>query len=162
MKSRIEILEQPLTIAGPSATIEKASAAAQIGALWGAAGQSRALAGEGPTFGVYDRYEDRLANRYRVTVGQATSVEHTNRDAAAVEVPAGTYVVFEARGPVAQVAQRLWHHVWTAWPDRDRRTFAVDFERYEVVADPPSRSAGSDTSAPEEAHVALYIGVTPQ
>ena len=147
MTPRTETLTSPLTIVGPGATIDKPTAQQQIGALWGQAAQQGALAGDGPTYGVYDAYEDKLAKRYRVTVGQAAAGD-PGEGLTMVTVPAGTYVVFEDRGPASEVAARLWHQVWTTWPDRDRRTFVADFERYE--------------GGPDDVRLSLYIGVKPQ
>ncbi len=145
MQTKTITLEQPLTVVGLSGEVEKPSAQQTIGALWGQAAQAGALSAPAPSYGVYSDYQDKLANRYRVTVGQPEApASETTR---AVTLPAGEYVVFEDRGPGAEVAARLWRHVWTKWPERDRRTFDVDFERYE--------------GSPDEATVSLYIGVTP-
>lgn len=132
----------PITIRGVAADVDKATAPDTIGTLWGRAAQLGAIGASGPTYGVYTDYADRLANRYRVVVGQEASAGETS-----VTLPAGDYVVFEDRGPAAEVAQRLWNHVWTAWEERDRRTFDVDFERYE--------------GSPDDAKVSLFIHVTP-
>lgn len=147
MTPRTETLTSPLTIVGPGATIDKPTAHEQIGALWSQAAQEGALADDGPTYGVYDAYEDKLANRYRVTVGQAAAGD-PGEGHAVVTIPAGTYVVFEERGRAGEAAARLWRRVWTKWPDRDRRAFVADFERYE--------------GSREDARVSLYIGVKPQ
>lgn len=144
MKIREEKLTEPVTITGVAATVDKPSAQQTIGALWGQAGQAGALSAPVPSYGVYTAYEDRLANRYRVVVGQPGASGDALEE---VTLPAGDYVVFEDHGPTVEVTQRLWQHVWTQWAQRDRRRFDVDFERYE--------------GGPDEATVRLFIGVTP-
>ena len=112
--------------------------------LRGRAGSRGGLLGDGPSYGVYTAYEDRLANRYRVVVGTATD-RAPAADEEVVHLPAGPYAVFRDEGPGSTVAARLWRGVWTRWNERGDRAFDVDFERYE--------------GGPEAARVSLHLAL---
>ncbi|KIG15818.1 hypothetical protein DB30_05236 [Enhygromyxa salina] len=56
----------------------------------------------------------------------------------------------------------MWKHVWTKWAERERRTFAVDFERYEGGPDeatvPPTLRAQAGRAGGD--HIARFATLT--
>lgn len=140
-----KILEaRAVRIVGCGGVIDKAQAPAQIGALWQRAVAAGVVRPDAPSYAVYTDYEDRLATRYRVVVGGESDAE-AGPGQEVVEIPAGRFAVFEATGAPAEVAGQLWNCVWTQWSDRDRRSFAVDYERY--------------VGSPDRAELSLFIGL---
>ena len=52
-----------------------------------------------------------------------------------VTVPAGLYATFEVEGEPARIVWSAWQYVNGPWPDRERRRYVADFERYPLEGD---------------------------
>ncbi|MCA9624036.1 MAG: GyrI-like domain-containing protein [Myxococcales bacterium] len=133
---------EDVRIVGFGATIDKATAAEQIGALWQRVAMAGKLREGEPSYAAYLDYEDRLANRYRVVVGAASDAPVQEGEEEVI-LPAGDYAVFSAKGPAAVVAKEAWQQVWTK--SAEPRRFEVDFERYR--------------GTPEASELELFVGV---
>lgn len=144
MQEQNTTLDKDIRIVGFSAVIDKDHVADRIGALWQRAAEAGLLREGSPSFAAYFAYEDQLANKYRVLVGSESDGDPTEGQEAIV-LPAGDYVRFADEGEAVATAMRLWRHVWSGWKEGARRTFGIDFERYD--------------GTPDRAQVALYVGV---
>jgi predicted transcriptional regulator YdeE len=95
-----------------------------------------------PVFGVYSGYESDAAGFYDLTAGVA--VGQPNPGFANVEIREGSYLVFEARGPMPMTVIQAWAAIWTYFEEhpQHRRAFVTDFEAWH---------------GPEDVHI--HIGV---
>lgn len=106
---------------------------ARLGALWGRFFASDLPAAGRSIYGVYGSYESDHRGAYGVIAGIAMEPgEAVPADQADVEVPAGTYAVFDCRGPLPQAVIEGWGRVWAAFeaPGAARRAYRVDVEQY--------------------------------
>ena len=111
--------------------------AARIGALWNRffGGESEWTAShrtaDARIFGVYSGYESDAHGAFDVTVGVAVS--DAAGAAAAANVEAGDYLVFEGQGEMPQMVIDTWQRIWRyfdAHPTITRR-YRSDFEAYD-------------------------------
>lgn len=130
LSPRRERLMQAFRVEGPTLRTRNADEAdparARIPGLW-----AQCLAGArppGPLHAVYHAYESDHDGAYSLCLGEA----NPRADAPGVLVPAGDYLVFEARGEMPQALIQAWAQVWRyfAAPDAPRRSYRADFERH--------------------------------
>lgn len=109
---------------------------ARIGPLWA---QFAASGLKGEVFGAYFDYRDRHHADYRVLAGIRAPASEQERLANAgarsdcrLQVPAGRYLVFEARGALPQALIQTWGEVWAYFEQAGApaRAYGVDLERY--------------------------------
>ncbi|MDH5857619.1 GyrI-like domain-containing protein [Lampropedia aestuarii] len=93
-------------------------------------------------YGLYHGYASKENGLYSVLAGVA--VQSAVPGMESVQVQAGRYVVFTAKGPMPQTIVQLWGQVWAYFqgPEAPQRSFGTDFEMY----------SGTDT-------VAIHIGI---
>jgi predicted transcriptional regulator YdeE len=112
---------------------EQIPATAKIGALWQKyfCSPSEATAG---VFGVYSGYESDWTGAFDVTAGSEINAGSALiADRATVQVEAGQYLVFHAKGAMPQAVIEAWGRVWQyfAVPRTDwQRCYVTDFEQY--------------------------------
>jgi len=121
---------------------ESEPATASLPGLWGrflAEGLAGSIPGRregGAILGVYSSYEpdgEGGAGRYDVTAGVEVAADATPPDGMVeVAVPAGDYLVFEARGEMPAVVVETWQRVWKHFESERalERAFTVDFEEH--------------------------------
>ena len=116
-------------------------ATAKIPALWGrffatgvAENTPRRLP-DSPVYGVYSEYENGADGLYNLTAGVA--VDAAPGEGAGLEVEAGRYMVFEARGAMPQAVVGAWMEVWTYFQQHPEvvRSFRTDFEAYKGLSE---------------------------
>lgn len=85
---------------------------------------------DAPIVGVYSNYESDASGAYDVTAG--VSVSTPNRDFDNVEIQAGKYMVFEARGTMPAAVIQTWGAIWAYFEEHPQvqRSYATDFESY--------------------------------
>ncbi len=100
---------------------------------------------ESPVFGVYSNYESDATGFYTVTSGVSVSSESMSENWDTVIIQPGTYLVFEAKGPMTQTVINTWNQIWLYFEKNSiyRRIFTSDYEMY----------LGAE-------EIAIYIGVT--
>lgn len=114
-------------------------AKARIGALWqrffreGIAARIASDARPPAIVGVYSDYESDHTGAYSLLVGGLT--DETDRAPAGMKriaIPAGRYMVFEARGAMPQALIETWGRIWKHFDESPaaRRAYTVDFELY--------------------------------
>lgn len=92
---------------------------------------ARLASSTGDLYAVYCDYESDFRGPYTMVVGVGVAVDVTVPSGLRrVRIPAGRYASFDAKGDPAQVIWQTWAHVNGAWPDRGRRRYIADFERY--------------------------------
>lgn len=144
--------DQPLHLAGITTRTTNAAellpATAQIAPLWQrffAERVAQSVADYTPQsalYGVYSAYASDAMGAFDLSAAvQATQVP---KGLIAVTVPAGTYLVFEAQGPMPATVIALWAAVWQYFQHQPAypRRYASDFEEYSG-----------------EGRIAIYIGV---
>lgn len=94
------------------------------------------------TYGIYSDYESDANGQYTVTVG--VDPESQSSTLQTVEINAGNYLVFQAKGPMPQTVINTWQHIWDYFnkDPKHKRCYRTDFEAY----------LGED-------EVAIYIGI---
>lgn len=97
---------------------------------------------DGHVYGLYHGYASKENGLYSVLAGVA--VESAVPGMESVQVQAGRYAVFTAKGPMPQTVVQLWGQVWAYFqgPEAPQRRFGTDYEMY----------VGTDT-------VAIHIGI---
>jgi len=112
-------------------------ATAKIGALWqrffrDELGSKIAGSVEPPTVvGVYSNYESDHTGAYSLLVGLLTKPKAAVPEGMTkIAIPAGNYMVFEARGPMPQALIGTWGAIWKHFgpSSTQRRAYSVDFE----------------------------------
>ncbi|MBY0444290.1 MAG: GyrI-like domain-containing protein [Burkholderiales bacterium] len=95
-----------------------------------------------PVYGVYSAYEGDANGLYDLTAG--VSVSEGSTDFTTVNIQAGDYLVFEARGAMPAAVIQAWGNVWAYFEQNPqiKRSYQTDFESY---------------IGPNEVHI--YIGV---
>ncbi len=119
-------------LAGLAVRTSFARVSIDAGALW-----QRAIAdgivGAGPVVAAYTDYVGDHRGDYTMWVAAELAAGARCPPARAeLTVAAGRYVRFAADGDPAHAVARAWHHVWTEWPDRDRRSYRTDLELHGV------------------------------
>jgi predicted transcriptional regulator YdeE len=101
---------------------------------------------------IYTEYETDHTGHYTYLLGLPVSlVEPLPANLTIRHVPAGRYAVFSSRrGPITQVVQEVWQHIWSMSPKElgGTRAFQTDFEIYDQRA-----------SDPENAQIEVYVGL---
>ena len=87
--------------------------------------------------GVYSDYDmgpnSRTYGQYGAMAGcEVTEIEDVPEGLMAMPVPAGTYLLFEARGPMPEALIQTWNDVWDYFEKNKehQRAFTVDFDLY--------------------------------
>jgi predicted transcriptional regulator YdeE len=95
----------------------------------------------GTLLAVYTRYESDHHGEYSLIVGsEVSTLDGIPQDMAGITLPAATYLVFEARGPMPQAVIDAWGRIWEYFAGRPahRRAYTADFELYEPRSQGPS------------------------
>ncbi|WP_133140299.1 GyrI-like domain-containing protein [Legionella genomosp. 1] len=102
---------------------------AKLPALWQRFFASE-LANTTSIFGVYSDYESNEDGLYTVTAGVSQEANTDNLNT--VTVLSGSYLVFEAKGPMPATVINVWKSIWEffAANHQFQRKFATDFELY--------------------------------
>ena len=144
MEHNRENLDDELRIVGITVRTEESKAMADIGALWGQAHASGAITDPTlPAYGVYFDYESDHSGAYTVLVGQPRSGPVPD-GLTEVKIPVQSYEVVRTEGAIPQVVQEAWQFINGAWEDKSKRSYRVDFERYE--------------GSPQHSKLELWIG----
>ncbi len=85
---------------------------------------------DAPFLGVYSAYESDASGPYDITAG--VTVTTLNPDFSNIEIQEGSYLVFEAIGPMPAAVIQTWTSVWTYFEQHPhvKRSFLTDFELY--------------------------------
>lgn len=130
-----------LTVQGLLARTRNADEAhasrARIGKLWSDFGSQLAprMALGALSYGVYHHYESDANGLFDVLVGTDAPMPNAP-DApvlSKVDIVAGAYLVFEAKGPMPQAVVQAWEGIWRYFADPHcphSRAYTTDFERY--------------------------------
>lgn len=107
----------------------------KIPGLWAAffASPLAAQAASQGACGVYHGYESDYRGSFDVLAGVVLAEGAAPAEGmAVVEIPAGSYAVFECRGPMPQAVIAGWGQVWAAFeqPGAPRRSYLADVEQY--------------------------------
>lgn len=144
--------DQPLHLAGITTRTTNAAefspAMAQIAPLWQRFFSERVAQSvadytpQSALYGVYSGFESDAMGAFDVCA--AVQAAEVPAGLAAVTVPAGRYLVFEAQGPMPATVIALWGAVWQYFQGQPAylRRYASDFEEYRG-----------------EGRIAIYIGV---
>jgi predicted transcriptional regulator YdeE len=84
-------------------------------------------------YGVYSAYESDYMGAFDVTAGVAVSRPAADASWSSIEIQAGEYLVFTARGAMPQTVVQAWGGVWQyfqAHPEI-QRSYGTDFEVYQ-------------------------------
>ncbi|MDR6226891.1 GyrI-like domain-containing protein [Desmospora profundinema] len=140
----------PFTVRGIAVTTDNTREAGPEGKLpelWGRFYRHPIWTGRGDgipvVYGVYHRYEDGMNGSYRVLAGCEAEYVQAGEDVEEQGVPASTYAVFTSdEGPIARVVPETWMRIWEWFRQTDsmKRTYQVDFERYDKRAHNPERA----------------------
>ncbi len=120
---------------------EFAEKTAKLPTLWQQV-HSSGIAANATLVAVYSDYESDANGLYTVTVGIPS--DETPAQLNSVTIEAGSYFVFQGKGPMPATVIETWQRIWNYF-DRNpefQRSFISDFEAYK---------------GPDE--VAIYIGV---
>src|SRR5882724_2824411 len=102
---------------------------------------------------LYYDYTNGKDGEYTYLIGaKVNSIKSVPEGMVSKNVPPGKYAFFTSeRGPIAQVVQNIWKHIWEVPKDRPGgdRTFKVDYEVYE-----PARSQD-----PQNSQTDVYIAI---
>lgn len=82
-------------------------------------------------FGVYYNYESDANGEFSVLAGSDQPDE--NNDLSTISIPAGKYLVFEAKGEMPQVVIDTWGEIWNYFSSGKaeyEREYSTDFEYY--------------------------------
>lgn len=89
-----------------------------------------------PLYGVYSSYESDAFGAYDLLVGSDVLEEDDNFKS--VNIKAGTYLVFPARGELPRAIIDTWERVWAYFDDPsidERRAYETDFELYKTATE---------------------------
>ena len=144
-------LTDPIAVIGIQIRTNNASdlsGQGQIGALWG-----RMFAENLPAsipnrtsesiFAVYSNYASDENGDYDYLLGcPVTTIENVPAGMTYAAIPTGDYAVFTTEiGPVKEVMQAAWKHIWAAATDLGRkRAFLTDYEVYDHRATDPANA----------------------
>jgi len=84
-------------------------------------------------YGVYYNYESDHSGEYSVMAGADLVDQIVAENFETVIIPAGTYMVFEAKGEVPQIVIETWAKIWeyfSTGKTQYRRSYMTDFEFY--------------------------------
>ncbi|RUR11904.1 GyrI-like domain-containing protein [Legionella sp. km772] len=97
-----------------------------------------------PVYGAYSHYESDASGYYTLTAGSEISNKKTITGYTCLQVPAGRYLAFSAKGEMPGILIKTWEQIWDyfAFESEYTRTFNIDFECY-----------------PSADEVAIFIGV---
>jgi len=102
---------------------------------------------------LYFNYQSDKDGEYTYLIGaKVKSIGSVPEGMVWQKVPSGQYARFTSeRGPIAQVVQNIWKHIWEVPKDQPggNRSYNVDYEVYE-----PNRSQDS-----QNAEVDVFIGI---
>lgn len=122
-----------LRIAGLTVRTSHDTGARDVGALWQRVMTAPGFAGlSGQWHAAYYDYESDFRGPYTALVGQLVGPGQAPEGLELVDVPAGTFAHFDCQGPSPQAVVDAWTFVWESWPQRDKRAYRVDFERYDA------------------------------
>jgi predicted transcriptional regulator YdeE len=155
-------LTDPISVIGIQIRTDNArelSGNGAIGALWG-----RLFAENLPAqipnrasesiFAVYSNYASDENGDYDYLLGcPVTSIETIPEGMTSAAIPTGDYAVFTSEtGPVVEVVQATWKHIWALAPGElgRNRAFLTDYEVYDHRAIDPA-------STQVEIHLSLEI-----
>lgn len=142
MQPKRQTLARHFTVAGIVARTtnqtEQDPQTARLGALWGrffAEGISGKIPNrlpDGRMYGVYSAYESDHSGAFDVTVGAAVAAP-AGAPWHEVQIRAGDYLVFSAKGPMPQAVIQTWGVIWQFFQDHPdiQRSYATDFEAYD-------------------------------
>jgi predicted transcriptional regulator YdeE len=156
-------LTDPISVIGIQTRTNNASelsGSGQIGALWG-----RLFAENLPAqipnrasesiFAIYSNYARDENGDYDYLLGcPVTSIETIPQGMTYAAIPTGDYAVFTSEtGPVVEVVQAAWKHIWSLAPGDlgGSRAFLTDYEVYDHRAKDPS-----------SAQVEIHLGLAPR
>jgi len=92
-------------------------------------------AGSGHLYAVYCNYERDHAGPYTMVIGvPVDDVTSAIPETRTVQIPAGRYAAFHAKGDISKVIWGAWNHINTAWDGRKDRRYVADFERYPLAS----------------------------
>ena len=145
-------LTDPIAVIGVQIRTNNAaelSGQGKIGALWG-----RLFAEQLPSqiphrvsdsiFAVYSNYASDENGDYDYLLGcPVSSIEAIPAGMTYAAIPTGDYAVFTSEtGPVVEVVQSAWKHIWHLAPDElgRKRAFNTDYEVYDHRALNPTHS----------------------
>jgi predicted transcriptional regulator YdeE len=145
-------LTDPISVIGVQTRTNNArelSGNSAIGALW-----SRLFAENLPAqiphrasesiFAVYSNYASDENGDYDYLLGcPVTSIEAIPEGMTYAAIPTGDYAVFTSEtGPVVEVVQATWKHIWGLAPGElgGKRSFLTDYEVYDHRAKNPSNA----------------------
>jgi predicted transcriptional regulator YdeE len=155
-------VSDPISIVGIQVRTNNARELAgtgQIGSLWGRffaedlASRIHHRTSES-FYAVYSNYSSDENGDYDYLLGcPVSSIESLPAGMTYAAIPTGDYAVFTTEtGPVAEVVQAAWRHIWSLAPEElgHRRSFLTDFEIYDHRA-----------ADPANAKVEIYLGLEP-
>jgi predicted transcriptional regulator YdeE len=123
-------LQHDLVIIGLPLRTSPENAGRDIGAHWQRFMSSRKEAAT-DLYAVYCDYESDWRGAYTMVLGSAAKPdEAVPSGERRVRIPRGDYASFRASGAPAEAVWKTWMHINTEWPDRSRRRYIADFERY--------------------------------
>src|SRR5258708_7114182 len=97
---------------------------------------------------LYYDYQNGKDGEYTYLIGaNVTSVASVPEGMVSRKVPAAKYALFTSeRGPIAQVVQNIWKHIWEVPKDRPGgdRAFKVDYELYEPAHSQDPQNSQTD------------------
>src|SRR5262245_52991449 len=119
-----------LIVLGLSARVVPGAEAREIPALW----QRFLSSPHDPSrdvYAIYCDYERDFRGPYTMVIGQPASPSaDVPPDRRRVRIPFGPYARTHAEGHPAQALWQAWTFINTSWPDRTRRRYIADYERY--------------------------------
>ena len=86
---------------------------------------------DGSMLGVYTNYESDHTGAYTLVIGvPVTSLDAIPAQMTGVTIPAGKYLVFQARGPMPQALIETWTTIWNYFPGHPgyKRAYTTDYE----------------------------------
>jgi predicted transcriptional regulator YdeE len=100
-------------------------------------------------FAVYSEYDSDWTGEYSYMIGsEVTKADTIPEGLAVTRIPAQTYAVFKAAGPMPDALLAVWMSVWgTNLP----RTYTCDFEQYD-----------SRFTRPENKEIDVYVAVNEE
>jgi len=87
----------------------------------------------GSTFAVYTDYESDHNGRYSLVLGEpVSSLQEIPDGMVGITVPAASYLVFSAEGPVPESIVTAWGEIWSYFQgnQKETRAYSSDFELY--------------------------------
>lgn len=81
------------------------------------------------SYGVYNNYESDITKPYDYTAAMDVLSDNQDEGVSVIDIPAGKYALFSAKGDMVKIVGELWQTIWEA---DLQRTFECDFESYTV------------------------------